>query len=466
MTMQIALIALLVIAISAVVGLIIQLTNERRAHGQLKISAGDSASKEMELRRELDAAREAETKLSTKLETALEAKEEMDQALEKTLERTKELMREEMKNISNEALRRNAEQLARESKEKLDLTLKPVTDHLKKMDESVKALETKREGAYKTLEGHVEQMMKVSADVGATTGRLANALYRPTVRGQMGEMLLVNALEMAGMTAKVDFDEQVSIWTGSANQRPDVMVNLPNGKKLIIDSKVALDAFMAAQDAETEEERVGQLKKHAKAVRTHIDQLSTKAYQSQFSAAPEFVVMYIPSEALYYAALQHDRDLVTHAASKKVVLASPMSLVGLLHVVAQGWADVRLAEEAIKIRDEGRTLYTRLEVFTRHYNKVGQRLRQATDAYNDSVGSSRSNLMPSVARLSEMKCEGPKAVVAPETVDVAALVDESPEPLAEGDGSAGLLPSAGRSGLTDKPLPANDSAPGRNHTTT
>ncbi len=423
MTFQIAFILLLIVSIIAVTGLIFQLANERRVHSTIQLSAGDSAKRETDLRDELGAAREDRTTFKAQLEAERQSKE----VIEKALEQTKELMREEMKNISTKALRENAEQMSRENKEKLDLTLKPMTDQLEKMDKSVKDLETKREGAYKTLEGHVTNMMKVSADVGETTGRLANALHRPTVRGQLGEMLLVNALEMAGMTAKVDFDEQVSIWTGGSNQRPDVMVNLPNGKKLIIDSKVALESFMAALDAETEEERRAHLDKHAKAVRKHIDQLASKAYQSQFSEAPEFVVMYLPSEALYYAALQHDRDLITYAASKMVVLASPMSLVGLLHIVAQGWADVRLAEEAVAIRDEGRELYKRLEVFTRYYNDVGNKLRQTTEAYNKSVSSSRSRLMPSITKLSEMECEGPTPVTAPQTVDVIPLTDEAPE---------------------------------------
>lgn len=351
------------------------------------------------------------------------------------LAQARELMKEEMSNVSHQALRLNAEQLSNEAKgrledvvkrilssdnertQRIDLTLKPVVESLAKVEKVVNDLEVKREGAYAQLDTRVQQMLAMGSVVSNETSRLVNALRRPTVRGRWGEMTLRNAVTLAGMTERCDFDEQVTTDGGNQRYRPDMIIRLPGQRVMVVDSKVALDNYMQASESEDAGETCEHLRKHAAAVRSHISQLASKDYHSCFSTSPDFVVMFIPGEAFYQAALENDRTLIEYAAERRVIVASPMSIIGLLFTVAQGWADYSLAEEAIVIRDEGRVLYERMRVFFEHYGKVGRALKKATDSYNSSVSSASSRLMPSANRLLELGCGIGKSFDAPSQVD-------------------------------------------------
>ena len=232
----------------------------------------------------------------------------------------------------------------------------------------------------------------------AQAGSLSAALRRPTTRGSWGEIQLRNVIEMAGMVEHCDFTAQTTVHTDDGRLRPDVLVRLPGGKLVVVDSKVPLDAFLTAHEAKTEPERDAALAHHARQTREHITKLASKGYQSQFDTTPELVVMFVPSEGIYHAALAADPALLEYGVGQQVLIATPTTLIGLLRAIHYGWRQELIAESAREIAETGRELHRRLAVFAEPFAKVGRQLGSAVTAYNDAVGSLR-RVVPQLRRI-------------------------------------------------------------------
>jgi DNA recombination protein RmuC len=249
------------------------------------------------------------------------------------------------------------------------------------------------------------------------TGQLVNALRRPTTRGQWGEITLRRLVELAGMSKRCDFTEQESVATEDGRQRPDMLVNLPGGRTIVIDCKVALDAFLDASSASDEDNRRVHLQRHCQQVRARARELSVKAYWNQFKQSPEYVVMFLPGEAFLYAAVEIDGDLIEEGLKNRVIIATPTTLMALLKAIEFGWRQEEIAENAEEIRRHGRDLYERLAVLASHFAKLGSSLDQAVSNYNTTVGSMESRVMVTARKISELGARTDKELPDLEPVD-------------------------------------------------
>ncbi len=287
--------------------------------------------------------------------------------------------------------------------------LQPVRDSLAKVDQQISEIEKERVGAYGKLSFQVEEMAKHHLRLGSETQKLVNAMRNPGVRGRWGELQLRRVIEMAGMQAHVDFVEQASFAVEDGRQRPDVIVRLPGGRTIVIDSKVPFDHYFeaATDDGEdtswAEPTRRDALQRHAKAVRTHMADLGRKSYWEQFHPSPDLVVMFLPDEGFFSAALRVDPGLVEAGIQNHVVPATPTTLIALLRAVGFGWRQEALAENAREISDHAAELYKRLAKFGDHFQRVGKGLTTAIGSYNDAVGSMERQVLPSARRIKELK---------------------------------------------------------------
>lgn len=353
----------------------------------------------------------------------------------------REQLLNEMKAISADALKQTTEQLAKLSDaelgkrtEEIKRVLEPVSTHLKRVEEQVGHLDRER----RQSQGSVAAMLKgVTEEVGrlrTETGTLVTALRRPQVRGAWGEMQLRNCVQAANMTPHVDFHDQKTYDDGDGGRlRPDMTVHLPAGRNVVVDSKVPLDAYLASLDAKDDDQaRDRELDRHARQLRGHLDTLASKAYHARMDASPEFVVCFIPNEAIYCAALDRDPSLLEHGAAKGVLIATPTTLIALLHAVYYGWRQERIAESAREIADAARELHKRTITFLEPFAKVGQRLRSTTDAYNTAVGSLEARVLPQLRRIEEAGAKSEKDITPPAAVDVpprlVTALDHRPEP--------------------------------------
>ena len=290
----------------------------------------------------------------------------------------------------------------------------PFKELLNKTQFSVQELETKRVKAYTELERATKQIIE-------ETTKLETALRRPDHRGRWGEVGLRNVVEFAGMNDQCDFNEQV-VTTGEQSLRPDMVVNMPGGGQIVVDSKLPLEHYLNA--LENPKSAAEHLDKHAKALELHVNALASKAYWEQFEKSPTFVVMFVNVESALVAALERSPELHNKALAKKVLLTSPATLVALLQAAAFGWRQDSMAKNAEEIAKAGQELYDRLEKFQIHLAKVGNRLHQATESYNNAVGSFTSRLEPGAKRLSELHSTGGKELPVIEPVDIEPRVLE------------------------------------------
>ncbi len=230
------------------------------------------------------------------------------------------------------------------------------------------------------------------------TRNLVTALRRPNVRGQWGEITLRRLVELSGMTSHVDFTEQVHLSTDSGAVRPDMVVHMPEQRDIVVDVKTPLDAYLAAVEAQDDEERGTQLRRHAQIVGARVRELSSKQYWSQFERSPDFVVLFLPGDQFLWAALQENPGLVDDSMRQNVMLATPTSLIALLKVVSHGWRQTILAENAAEIRRLGEDLYKRLAVFGEHLGRLGKSLGSSVDSFNKAVGSLEQQVLPAARR--------------------------------------------------------------------
>ncbi len=318
---------------------------------------------------------------------------------------------------------------------KLEAVVDPLGKALGKFEKSVQELESKREGAYGTVSEQVKNLAASQRRLENETGRLVKALRRPQTRGRWGEVQLRRVLEMAGMLENVDFEEQPGLRNPDGALRPDAVVRLPGERSVVVDAKTPLEAYLAGAEAESEAARRAALTRHARQLRTHVEALSSKEYWNALSTSPDFVVMFLPGEALFAGALEVDAELFEYAAERQVLIATPMTFIALAKAVAWGWRQQSLADDMKELATLGRELVERVRKFTGHLRDLGSSLHTAVKRYNASVGSFEHRLLPTARRLEEMQKAGsdlPQLEPVPTAVrQLAADVgdpDESPDP--------------------------------------
>ncbi|HXR13236.1 MAG TPA: DNA recombination protein RmuC [Solirubrobacteraceae bacterium] len=387
------------------------------------------------------------------------------------IEASRSQLRDEMKGISTAVLEKTAESLTREltaqrridderaagemGKRAAELRglVEPMKEKLGKVESQIELLERERRESAGQLGEMFRQLNEGLAGLRTETGTLVGALRRPTTRGSWGEIQLRNVIEMAGMVAHCDFTEQTTIDGDGGRLRPDVLVRLPGGKLIVVDSKVPLDAYLQATEAATDEERGVHLARHARQTRDHITKLASKGYQSQLESSPELVVMFVPSDGIYHAALSEDPSLLEYGVDQQVLLATPTTLIGLLRAVHYGWKQELIAASAREIAETGRELHKRIARFVEPLAKVGRQLGSAVGAYNEAVGSFESRVVPQLRRIEEAGASSGRAVEiggieeSPRTL-TAAIGELADEPAEERASIAELAPGERRAGGT------------------
>jgi len=325
-------------------------------------------------------------------------------------------------------LKRAGERMTLEGKEneaKLKALLGPVESTLKRYEEGLANVEKERVGSYRELNKAVELLHLSHGAVKEETARLVNALRSsPKMRGRWGEQSLKNVLQQSGLTEGVDFHTEVSVTTDDGRLRPDVIVNLPGGRKLIIDAKCSLNAFLDASDAVDDLARATHLKAHAGSIRRHAEQLGSKNYWEQFGDAADYVVMFIPGEHFLTAALEQDDQLWDWAFQRRVLLATPTNLVAIARTVSTVWRQERLAVQSAEIVKIGKELHARLATMGSHVTKLGRNLELANSAYNSFVGSLESQVLTQARRFEALEVSS-----GTKEIDAMPLVESSPRPL-------------------------------------
>ncbi len=305
-------------------------------------------------------------------------------------------LRDTFQSLAAEALKDNRSAFLDLAKTSFAGFQQPIADTLKRVDARLAETERDRVSAYARL---TEQV----AALNSTTNTLSRALRTPAVRGRWGEMQLRRVVEIAGMVQRCDFDEQRSLIGDNGRLRPDLIVHLPGGKQIVVDAKAPLEAFLDAQEAADDDIRVARLQAHARQVRDHMDKLGNKAYWEPLGDSPEMVVMFLPGETLFSAALQHDLGLIEHGLRQRVLLASPITLIALLTTVAHSWRQEALTENYQEVARLGREFYDRLATFADRFDDVRKKLDGAVQAYNGAAGSFESRVLVSARRLKELK---------------------------------------------------------------
>ena len=328
-----------------------------------------------------------ESALRVEVET-LRARLKTDDVVKVEREQSLELARFQLEGAFGE--------LARES------LVQPIREALAKTETQIQNIERDRIDAFATMRSQMEVLATGQTLLSRETRNLVTALRRPDVRGQWGEITLKRLVELSGMTAHVDFTEQHHQTTESGAIRPDMIVHMPGRRDIVVDVKTPLDAYLAAVEAQDDEERSVQLRRHAQIVGARVRELSSKQYWSQFEDSPEFVVLFLPGDQFLTAALQENQGLIDESLRQNVMLATPTSLVALLKAVAYGWKQTVLADNAAEIRRLGEDLYKRLAVFGEHLGKLGKSLGSSVDSFNKAVGSLEQQILPAARRFPEL----------------------------------------------------------------
>jgi DNA recombination protein RmuC len=331
------------------------------------------------------------------------------------LDEAQQRLRDSFQALAAEALKDNRSSFLDLAKTSFESFHQPITDTLKRVDERLGQVERERVEAYSRLS---EQVLALAS----TASTLSRALRTPAVRGRWGEMQLRRVVEIAGMLPRCDFHEQPSLLGENGRLRPDLIVHLPGGKRIVIDAKAPLEAFLDAQECTDDEPRVMLLQKHARQVREHMERLGSKGYWEQLDGSPEMVVMFLPGETLFSAALQHDLTLIEHGLRSRVLLASPITLIALLTTVAHTWRQEALTENYQEVARLGKDLHERLGGFVTHFDDLRRKLDGAVQAYNKAAGTFESRVLVSARRLKELKVSTSDDLPEAEPIDTVPRV--------------------------------------------
>jgi DNA recombination protein RmuC len=391
-----------------------------------------------------------------RLESALESERKTSNEKIELITRASEELRNAFKAMASDALKSNnssflviaEETLKRfQSQAKGDLEARqkavadmvaPVRDSLNKVDAQIQQMEVARGDAYGELRSQVQSLITTQKELQSETGNLVRALRTPNVRGRWGEIQLRRVVEIAGMLSYCDFSEQQTVNTDSGRLRPDLIVKLPGGKHIVVDAKTPLQAFLEAFETTDEDARRVCLANHARQVRDHMNTLSGKKYWEQFDATPEFVVMFLPGETFFSAALEQDSSLIEHGVLNRVIPASPTTLIALLKAVNYGWNQEKLARNAQQISALGKELHDRLRLLAGHITSVGTGLDRAVESYNKAVGSLESRVLVSARKFAELGASVADDIPELEPIETTARAlsfdwDEEPPAEVSGD---------------------------------
>jgi DNA recombination protein RmuC len=321
-----------------------------------------------------------------------------------------------------------AQATLKEREQAIETLVKPIQESLARTSEALREIETARQRDFGSLRQHLTDMRDTNSALQRETRNLVQALSKPQVRGQWGEIALRRLVELAGMTAHCDFEEQVHVAGEEGALRPDMVVHLPEGRDIVVDVKTPLDAYLAAAEAPTDEIRGAALKRHSQHVADRVRLLSSKNYAAQFSHAPQFVVLFLPGDQFLSSALDHQPDLLDRAMSSNIILTTPSTLLALLKTVYNGWQNVRLAENAERIRRLAEDLYARLSTFRNHMGKIGASLESSLRAFNAAVGSLERNVLPGARKFVELGVRAEKPIEELPEIEVSVRLADNPAP--------------------------------------
>ncbi|MEM8740246.1 MAG: DNA recombination protein RmuC [Pseudomonadota bacterium] len=391
----------------------------------------------------------------------LTAERQAHQARVEELRRIDEELQDRFQTIASGALDRNArtflgfvserfekhrgeaEDALAQRQKAIEAMVKPLQENLGKVESQIGALEKAREGAYAAVTTQVAQLAEGQLRLQSETGRLVQALRAPKTRGRWGEFQLRKVLEMAGMLEHVDFVSERAIPGTGGALRPDAIVRLPGGKTIVVDAKTPLEAYLQSIEADTPEARATALEAHARQTRNHVKALSAKAYWDALDTTPDFVVMFVPGEAFYAAAIEADPELFEHAIGARVLISTPTTLIALVKAIAYGWQQDLLTRNALEVAASARELYERLRVFGGHMGAVGKGLRQAVDRYNAAIGSLEGRVLPAARRFETLGViapgaemdeigpldQDPRRLTAPELTGSGPTIADKAEPI-------------------------------------
>lgn len=394
--------------------------------------------------------------LQTRLEDERRASQEklalLSTAEEKLTDAFKALSADALRNNNRSFLdlaKQNLETFQQNAKGDLDVRqrainelITPLKESLEKVDGRIGELEKTRAGAYSELREQVKVLAQSHLQLQSETGNLVKALRAPHVRGRWGEIQLRRVVEMAGMLQYCDFVEQETVNGEDCRIRPDLIVHLPGKRTIVVDSKVPFDAFYESISATDEEVRASRLKDHARLVRTHINNLSRKAYWETVQPTPEFVLLFLPGETFYNAALENDPKLIEDGVAQNVIIATPTTLIALLKAISYGWSQEQMAKNAQEVSNLAKTLYERIRIFTKHFDEVGKSLDRALEFYNKGVGSLETRVLVTARRFKEL------GAISGEEIEILEPLDKAARPLTLDEG--GLFPEAATSLIDDE----------------
>lgn len=341
----------------------------------------------------------------SEIETMLKVQEKSYEERLKFLGETKEKFEQAFKSLSLEMMEKLHEKSEKEMGKKEEDLLKkiqPVRESLLKLDEGMRLIEKERKGEQVAIKEQIQAMLNSEKELRNETLNLVNALRKPDVRGMWGELQLKRVVELAGMINYCDFYEQNVTQESDMRLRPDLIVRLPGDKQVIVDAKVPFQAFLEANQTEDPDLKLEKLKDHARHVRTHVNQLSKKSYWRHFQPSPEFVVLFLPAEIFFQAALQQDPSLIEISAEQGVIIATPTTMIGLLRAIAHGWKQDVFSKNAMQISEIGHELYRRLNDMNKHWIQMGRSLTSAVDNYNKALGSFERRVLVSARRFKEL----------------------------------------------------------------
>ena len=387
---------------------------------------------------------------NSQLQAELQGERRAAQERMSSFNKATEELAERFKALSRDALKDNNQsflQLAHATLEKfqenakgdlefrqkaIDQLVKPLKESLEKVDGKIGEIEKERAGAYSQLREQVKALATSQVQLQAETGNLVKALRTPHIRGRWGEIQLRRVVEMAGMLQYCDFVEQETVMTEDGRIRPDLIVRLPGNRTIVVDAKVPFDAFYESISTTDDDIRSARLKDHARLVRVHIGALSKKSYWESVQPTPEFVLLFLPGETFYSAALEHDPRLIEDGVGQNVIIATPTTLIALLKAVSYGWRQEQMAENAQEVSELGKTLYERLRVFTNHFADIGKGIERALDSYNRGVGSFEGRVLRTARKFKE------RGALSGEDIDILEPIDKATRALSLDEG--GLFP--------------------------